>query len=155
MNPNFATQVTETNFTEIEPYRFANPTAKHTPNDHLGIAEIELNDAYTRIDFVYIAPKKYLNGGWIQIYPGCYIRPIGSNTRYKMLKAVNIPLAPNKYHFKSAGQVHHFSLFFPAVSKNVKQIDIIEKLAEGTYFNFFRVNLQHNEPTLVRIINEN
>lgn len=37
----------------------------------------------------------------------------------------------------------------------MNQIDIIEKLGEGTYFNFFRVALQHIEPTLIRFINEN
>jgi hypothetical protein len=64
-------------------------------------------------------------------------------------------LAPSKYYFKSKGQVHQFTLLFPALPKNLKQIDIIERLAEGTFFNFFRVALQHNEPTLIRIINEN
>ena len=36
-----------------------------------------------------------------------------------------------------------------------EKIDIIERLAEGTYFNFFSVALQHNAPTLIRILNEN
>ena len=39
--------------------------------------------------------------------------------------------------------------------KNVSHIDVIEKLDEGPYFNFFGVALQHNQPTLIRIINEN
>ena len=34
-------------------------------------------------------------------------------------------------------------------------INIIEKLAEGSYFNFFNVALQHNTPTVIRMINEN
>jgi hypothetical protein len=46
-------------------------------------------------------------------------------------------------------------LIFPALPKNVKQIDVIEKLAEGSYFNFFNVALQHNTPTVIRMINEN
>ncbi len=37
----------------------------------------------------------------------------------------------------------------------IKQIDIKEKLLVDTYFNFFRVALKHNEPTLKRIKNEN
>jgi hypothetical protein len=37
----------------------------------------------------------------------------------------------------------------------IKQIYIKEKLLEDTYFNFFRVALQHNETTLKRIKNEN
>lgn len=155
MKTNFETETQEELFKEIEPNVFKNPISEYTPNEHMGIEKISLEDEFTRIDFVYIAPKKYINGGWIQMDSGCFIRPIGSEIRYKMVQAINIPIAPAKYHFKSKGQVHHFSLLFPALPKNVKQIDVIEKLAEGTYFNFFRVSLQHNEPTLIRIINEN
>ena len=124
-------------------------------NERHRIKAIETTEEYTRIDFIYKSSKIYENGGWIQMDSGCFIRPIGSETHYRMVSAINIPLAPSKYYFKSKGQVHHFSLLFPPLPKSVKQIDIIEKLAEGTYFNFFRVSLQHNEPTLIRIVNEN
>lgn len=149
------TKTEEELLTITEPYVFKNPISKYTPNEHLGIEKISLDDDFTRIDFVYIAPKKYLNGGWLQIDSGCYIRPIGSEIRYKMVSAINIPLAPSKFYFKSQGQVHQFTLLFPALPKSVKQIDIIERLAEGRFFNFFRVALQHNAPILIRIINEN
>lgn len=155
MRPNFETETQEELLKEIEPKVFKNPISQYTPNEHMGIEKISLDDEFTRIDFVYIAPKQYVNGGWIQMDSGCFIRPIGSEIRYKMVQAINIPIAPAKYHFKSKGQVHHFTLLFPPLPKNVKYIDIIERLAEGTYFNFFRVALQHNEPTLIRIINEN
>ena len=155
MKTNFETKTEEELLTITEPYVFKNPISKYTPNEHLGIEKISLDDDFTRIDFVYIAPKQYINGGWIQMDSGCFIRPIGSEISYKMVSAINIPLAPSKYYFKSKGQVHHFSLLFPPLPKSVKQIDIIEKLAEGTYFNFFRVSLKHNEPTLIRIVNEN
>jgi hypothetical protein len=155
MKSNFKKETLEEVFVETESYVFKNPISQHTPNEYLGIEKISLDDDYTRVDFVYIAPKKYINGGWIQIDSGCYIRPIGSEVRYKLVSAINIPLAPSKYYFKNKGQVHQFTLLFPALPKRVKQIDIIERLAEGTFFNFFRIALQHNEPTLIRIINEN
>jgi hypothetical protein len=155
MKTNFEKETLEEVFTEIESYVFENPIAQHTPNEHLGIEKICLDDDFTRIDFVYIAPKQYINGGWIQMDSGCFIRPKGSEVRYKMMQAINIPIAPSKYYFKSKGQVHHFTLLFPALPKSVKQIDIIERLAEGTFFNFFSVALQHQEPTVIRIINEN
>lgn len=155
MKTNYESETQEELLKKIEPEVFNNPISKYTPNEHLGIEKISLDDDFTRIDFVYIAPKQYINGGWIQMDSGCFIRPLGSEVRYKMVSAINIPLAPSKYYFKSKGQVHNFSLLFPALPKSVKQIDIIERLAEGTYFNFFRVALQHNEPTLIRIINEN
>jgi hypothetical protein len=155
MKTNYESETREELLKENETNVFENPISHHTPDSQLGIEKVILDDEFTRIDFVYIAPKMYVNGGWIQIDSGCFIRPIGSEIRYKMVSAINIPIAPAKYYFKSKGQVHHFSLLFPALPKNVKQIDIIEKLGEGTYFNFFRVTLQHNEPTLIRIINEN
>jgi hypothetical protein len=155
MKSNFERETLEEVFTETKTYVFKNPISQQTPNEHLGIEKISLDDDFTRIDFVYIAPKKYLNGVWLQIDSGCYIRPIGSEIRYKMVSAINIPLAPSKFYFKSQGQVHQFTLLFPALPKSVKQIDIIERLAEGRFFNFFRVALQHNAPILIRIINEN
>jgi len=72
-----------------------------------------------------------------------------------MISAINIPLAPSKYYFKGKGQVTQFTLLFPPLPKSVKQIDIIERLAEGTFFIFFRVELQDNAPTIIRIINLN
>jgi hypothetical protein len=155
MKPHYEKETLEEVLTETESFVLENPISQHTPNEHLGIEKISLEDDFTRIDFVYIAPKQYSNGGWIQIDSGCYIKPIGSEVRLRMIRAINIPLAPSKYYFKSKGQVHHYSLLFPALPKSVKFIDIIEKLAEGTYFNFFKVALQHQEPKLIRIINEN
>ena len=155
MKTQFETETQEELLTKTEPNVFKSPISKYTPDENIGIEKISLDDYFTKIDFVYISPKMYLNGGWIQINSGTYIRPIGSDKHYKMIKAINIPIEPSKYHFKSKGKVHHFSLLFPALPKNVTQIDIIEKFAEGTYFNFFKVTLQHNEPTLFRIINEN
>ena len=155
MKTNLETKTEEELLTITEPHVFKNPISQQTPNEHLGIEKITLDDDFTRIDFVYIAPKKYVNGGWIQIDPRCYIRPIGYDICFKIIKAINIPIAPSKYYFKCKGQVHQFTLLFPTLPKIVKQIDIIERLAEGSYFNFFRVALQHNEPTLIGIINEN
>ena len=155
MKPIFEKETLAEVSTETESYVFENPISKNTPNEHMGIEKITLDDDFTRVDFVYIAPKKYINGGWIEIDSECYIRPIGSEVKYKMISTVNIPIAPSKYYFKSSGQVHHFSLLFPPLPKNVRKINIIERLAEGGYFNFFRVALQHQEPTIIRIINEN
>lgn len=155
MKLNLKQEVLEEVLKETESYVYKNPISQHTPNEHMGIEKISLDDDFTRIDFVFIASKLYNNGGWIQIDSGCYIRPIASEMRYQMVKAINIPLAPSKYYFTSKAQVHHFTLLFPALPKTVRHIDIIEKLAEGTYFNFFKVALQHNEPTLIRILNEN
>lgn len=131
------------------------PLSESTPCVYLGIDKIVLYEEYTQIDFVYIAPNKYINGGWIQISPMTYIQPVNSDIRYSLLEVRNISIAPTKLYFKSAGQVHHYSLIFQALPKNVSHINIIEKLAEGSYFNFFNVALQQNTPTVIRMISEN
>lgn len=130
---------------QAEPFRvkidktgWLNPEADYS--DKICVKSIELTDAYTRIDFWYKAPEYYVNGGWIQIDPLSYIRPSGSNMRYSLFKAINIPLAPEKFYFRRCGQLHSYSLYFPALPKDTKTIDIIEREAPGTYFNFYGVN---------------
>lgn len=129
------------------------PTAEYVPDSNVGIETINLDEDYTRIDFVYISPKEYPNGGWVQIDGASYIRPVGSEKRYKLIRAINIPLAPNKHFFKNCGQVLKYTLLFPALPKNTKQIDIVEKLEPGSYFNFFRVDVTHGQPLLININN--
>lgn len=155
MKTNYEIQTLGEVFTENKSLFIESPISEYTPNEHLSIEKISYGDNFTRIDFEYIAPKMYLNGGWIQIDSKCFIRPVGSEICYKMIRTIDIPIAPAKYIFKRCGEVFHFSLLFSVLPKNVKYIDIIERLAEGTYFNFFKVALQHQEPSLIRIINEN
>ncbi len=100
---------------------------------------IEISDRYTRIDFIYRSSNIYINGGWIHIDSNSYISPVGSDVKYKLLKAIGIPYAPMKHYFKRKGETHCYTLLFPALPKDTKQIDIIENLAPGTFFNFFNV----------------
>jgi hypothetical protein len=131
---------------------FKSPFSEYTPEHEIGIESISIDDHYTRIDFTYISPKHYANGtSWVQIYGNAYIRPSGSDKKYSLIRAINIPIAPNKHFFQRSGQVLQFTLLFPALPKTVTQIDIIEKLAAGSYFNFFRVALTKGQPLLVNI----
>ena len=117
--------------------RFINP--KQRANAKHEIARIELTEAYTRIDFNYTAPDYYVNGGWIQIDPDTYIRPTGSSMRYTIQKVAGIHFAPQKTYFKRCGQKHTYTLYFPALPPDTLSIDIIEKEAPGTYFNFYNI----------------
>jgi len=103
-----------------------------TPNDHD-------HDGKKRIDFIYKASTYYINGGWIQMDRDAYIQPKGSSEKYPLIQAIGIPIAPNKLHFRKQGQYHTYTLVFPALPPDTKSIDIIEKLAPGTYFNFYDV----------------
>lgn len=103
----------------------------------------EPDDNILRIDFLYYASPYYNNGGWVQIHPQTFIRPVGSQTKYKMVGAVNIPKNPVKHFFKTNRDMLFYSLLFPQVPKDVTNIDIIEKeINDGTWFNFYNVPMQ-------------
>jgi hypothetical protein len=72
--------------------------------------------------------------------PNAFIRSVGSSVKYRLIKTEGIPLAPSKHYFRSKGEYHTYTLIFPALPGNTKQIDIIEREENGTYFNFYTVD---------------
>jgi hypothetical protein len=122
-----------------EAITFYNPEAlDHTLSHRM--KSIERTDEYTRIDFIYRSSELYENGGWIQMEGNAYISPVGSSIKYRLIKTIGIPLTPLKHYFKNKGEFHPYSLIFPALPSDTKKIDIIEKLAPGSYFNFYGVD---------------
>jgi hypothetical protein len=107
------------------------------------IKTLNVHEDPLRIDFLYYASNKYINGGWVHIMPQTYIRPVGSDTRYTLLQAINIPMAPQKHHFKTQSDMLFYSLLFPRLSKDVTHIDIIEHDGVGdNWFNFYNVAME-------------
>ncbi len=105
----------------------------------LKVMRVELEEDYTRIDFVF----NNGNSGWVQIDPNSFIRPVGSEIHLRLVKAAGIPLAPQKYFFTKVNQTIYYTLYFPAVPKTVKEIDIIEKETPGgNWFNFYGVSME-------------
>jgi len=121
--------------------RLFNPTV-YDRNTSAKIQTIDLNEEYTRIDFKYISSQEYINGGWIKMERNSFIRDTLSKRTYPLLFALNIPIAPEKFHFRRKGQVHYYTLVFPALPKSTKAIDIIEKEAPGNYFNYYNIEYQ-------------
>jgi hypothetical protein len=119
------------------------PTIKKITANHIDVQRIELDENYTRIDFLYYAPSHYQNGGWVQISKHTFIRPVGSEYKLKLMKAVNIPIAPQKHFFKSNRDLLSYTLYFPALSKGCTSIDIIEReINDGTWFNFYGISVE-------------
>jgi len=116
-----------------------NPTGSNYKDSH-GIKCIECTDEFTRIDFIYRAPSYYINGGWIQMERNSFIRPVGSETKYTLIKAIHIPISPSKHYFNRSGEYLRYTLLFPALPKSTRKIDVIEKEAPGTYFNFYNID---------------
>ena len=106
----------------------------------LHVSCIELTDTETRIDFIYFAPKKYTKGGWIQIHSETFIRINAAHDKFKLLEAINIPIAPDKHYFNHAGESKNFTLVFPQIPDNTRCMDVIEREAPGTYFNFYQLD---------------
>lgn len=127
------------NLTVDSSVRHYNPDGMDFRNA-LRVKSIDATTEYTRIDFIYKSSMIYDNGGWIQIERDSYIQPIGSSEKFKLIKAISIPIAPLKHYFKRQGEYYPYTLIFPALPKDTKAIDIIEKLAPGTYFNFYNVD---------------
>ena len=123
----------------IKPQKFYNPNGMDHNLKHR-IKSIEATNEYTRIDFVFHASLIYYNGGWIKMEANAYIQPVGSKMKYRLIQAIGITISPMKHYFKKQGEYHTYTLIFPALPKNTKQIDIIEKLAPGSYFNFYNVD---------------
>ena len=112
----------------------------------MDVFQIEVTEEFTRIDFVYYADNKYINGGWVQMSPNTFIRPSGTSIKMMLIKAENIPLAPQKHHFKSTKDVLHYSLYFPPLTTGTASIDIVEmETNDPSFFNFFDVKLNHRK----------
>jgi hypothetical protein len=122
-----------------KPNRMFNPDGMDHTKTHR-IKSIEASDEHTRIDFIFRSSMIYVNGGWIQMDRGAYIQPVGSTVKYRLLKTIGIPIAPLKHYFKRNGEYFTYTLIYPALPKNTTQINIIEKEAAGTYFNFYNVD---------------
>lgn len=121
-----------------------NPLVKKNTNSQPEILRIQNDDNFTRIDFIYYPKSYYVNGGWVQIDRDTFIRPVGSNQRLKLIKAINIPLAPTKHFFKNSKEFLCYTLYFPSLPKETSSIDIIENEGthEETWFNFYGVSME-------------
>jgi len=109
-------------------------------------------DDLTRIDFLYRPDTRYMNGGWAQIAPQSFIRPIGTESKLMLVKAVNIPYAPNKHYFKSHKEILAYTLYFPRVPAGTTAIDIIEKeTSDPTYFNFYSIPIQQVRTKVLKV----
>ena len=95
----------------------------------------------------YVSKEKYVNGGWVNIYPTTYL--VCEHESLALVHAENIPLAPQVHVFKKAGELKRFSLIFPAVPKSWASFDFIEKSNSA---NGFKVhNIKRNNTGIYEI----
>jgi len=131
-----------------------NPAFERRSSNYMDIMRIVLTEDYTKIDFIHYPDKKYINGGWVQIQRNMFIRTLGSKDKLTLLKAINIPIAPNKHWYKSVHECLYFTLLFPSIPKSTTHIDIIEiEGGDSTFFNFYGVSMNRVNSSVIRILN--
>ena len=114
-----------------------NPTFSRREVSYCDIVKIEKSSSSTIVYFKFKAPS---TGVWVCAGKDFFIRDCNTRSTYKLIKANNIPLCPEKHDFQYQGQTLEFNLVFPELPSNTNKIDIIEDEAKGG-FNFYGVNL--------------
>lgn len=117
------------------PFRVYNPERMGL-TQLIRVKSIEKAEKYTLIEFHYRTSELYANGGWINIHPGSFIQPFGTNKKMGLWKAFDVPLAPKKRYFEYIWTHHTFALLFAPLPKKTTCINIIESYLPGTHFNF-------------------
>ena len=108
------------------------------------ILRVVLSYEFTRIDFGYAAPWIYNKGGWIHIAPQTFIQVKSINERFKLTKAINIPIAPDRIDFESTEDWRVFSLYFEPIPINDCMIEIIEdENPDENNFNYYNIDLKN------------
>lgn len=115
-----------------------NPFYLYTSNEQLEILRIVLDEHATRLDCVFHSSNKPLGMRDVLILQKTFLRIYTKDTeplKLELLNAVNIPIFPAYYRFKSTDERFHFSLYFPPMPEQPVMIDLIEKDSAGPCTN--------------------
>ena len=127
-----------TGIVNIQSQIFNQPNIALKSHETLEISKIENNVHSTSI---YLSIENHITGGNFCADRNIYlIYPDGS--RLKLIKAMNIPVCPDSYSFKSIGEKLQFTLEFPSLKPGTKWIDLIEECADYC-FSFYGVCLDN------------
>jgi len=117
-----------------------NPSFSRRDVSYCDIVMIEKSSSNTTVYFKYKAPKTYIKGGWVCARKEFLIKDCQTKKIYKLVRANNIPICPDKHNFQYQGQTLEFSLIFPPLPPSTELIDIIED-EKNQGFNFYGVNI--------------
>lgn len=126
-----------------------NPLIRKSEVSYCEIQSITLSTEKTVVNFNYISPNTYKNGGWVCAGDNFFIRDNETGRKYFLTKAIGIPICPEKHQFRNIGESLNFKLEFQPVPSSCNEIDIIENLS-GKGFNYYGVSLKNKE----KIINQ-
>ena len=114
------------------------PDYKELADDNIVIKRIILSDNQTIVEFSITNKKNGTYFLWMNINKNTYINING--TKYNLINAEGISIAPSKTYFYSEGQAKEFALYFPPIPKNTKTIDLIEP--DGSNWIFYNIQLK-------------
>jgi hypothetical protein len=130
----------------LECQEIADPNQAMKSHETLEIKSIEFSEGKTVVNLVI---ENRIQGGNFCADKNIFIiDPAGR--RLRLIKAVNIPVCPGTYNFKSIGEKLYFSLEFPALNPGTEWIDIVEQ-CDNNCFWFYGVTL---DESLNRKLNE-
>lgn len=108
-------------------------------HETLEISKVEITAQRT---VIYLSVENRITGGNFCADKNIFIiYPNGS--RLKLTKAINIPVCPDTYNFKSIGEKLQFTLEFPPLKTGTKWIDIVEDCASNCFW-FYGVTLDND-----------
>lgn len=118
-------------------------------DDYLLLPAVE--EGHTVIHCTYISSYKYINGGWVTIWPTTYLVHPETKERLQMLFAYNIPVVPVKHYFQQAGQKLRFTLIFPKLPENWSSFHLHEVTLQNTGFIIRNIPKQNSGVHVVTI----
>ncbi len=123
--------------------KIKNPSVRKSEVPNCKITSVYIDSDKTTIDFNY---KSKTSNSSICVGDNLFIRDNMTGQKYFLIKAINIPICPEKHNFKQIDESLQFSMDFQPIPQTCKEIDIIENLA-GVGFNYYGVNIKvSNEP---------
>lgn len=111
--------------------------------------EQEQENKFTIVHCTYYAKPKYVNGGWVTIWPTTYLVHPVTNERLQLQHALSVPVAPERHFFKRAGECKKFTLIFPQVPEDWTTFHLKEFCDSGSGFYVF--DLPRNEQGIYRV----
>jgi len=97
----------------------------------------------------YVSKRKYVNGGWVNIYPTTFLVEETTGDSLQMIAAINVPVAPEKYFFSNPGELKSFALIFPLIPKSWKSFHLQE--CAGVYDGFNANHIQRNDSGIYQL----
>lgn len=99
----------------------------------LTIDKIESSGDQTIVS-LSIENQKTEGDAWFCADKNIYIKNTQGGEIYYINRSEGIPTCPDTYKFKKPGEILQFKLFFPKISSDIKEIDIIENCTDNCFY---------------------